>query len=95
MDDDSVFRRRRHIAGIAQAFRTSHEIMSAALSIAVFAGIGYWLDEKLNWKPVFTICGLCLGLITAGISLRRLLIRLDHESEQQKQQSGNGETHNE
>ena len=87
MEDDSASRRRRHTAAIAQAYRTSHEIMSAALSIAIFAGIGYWLDGRLNWRPVLTICGSVLGMMTAGVSLRRLLVRLDSESKLQKQQS--------
>ncbi|MEO2032613.1 MAG: AtpZ/AtpI family protein [Planctomycetaceae bacterium] len=80
MDDDSATRRRKRTAGIAQAYRTSHEIMSAAIGIAIFAGAGYWLDLKLGWKPVLTICGAILGMISAGFSLRRLLARLDRES---------------
>ncbi len=80
MDDDLAARRRKRTAGIAQAYRTSHEIMSAAIGIAVFAGVGYWLDLKLGWKPLLTICGAVLGMISAGFSLRRLLARLDRES---------------
>lgn len=80
MDDESATSRRRRTAGIAQAYRTSHEIMSAAIGIAVFAGVGYWLDLKLGWKPALTICGAILGIVSAGFSLRRLLARLDRES---------------
>ena len=80
MDDDSTTRRRKRTAGIAQAYRTSHEIMSAAIGIAVFAGVGYWLDSKLGWKPLLTIGGAILGITSAGFSLRRLLARLDRES---------------
>ena len=80
MDDDSTVRRRKRTAGIAQAYRTSHEIMSATIGIAVFAGAGYWLDTKLGWKPALTICGAILGMISAVFSLRRLLARLERES---------------
>ena len=85
MDDDSTTRRRRRMASIAQAYRMSHEIMSAAIGIALFAGLGYWLDGKLNWKPALTICGAVLGFVSAGFSLRRLLIRLDRESAKRRQ----------
>ncbi|MCH2212727.1 MAG: AtpZ/AtpI family protein [Fuerstiella sp.] len=80
MDDNSTTRRRRRIAGIAQAYRDSHEVMSAAIGIAVFAGVGYWLDLKLGWKPLLTVCGAILGTISGVFSLRRLLARLDRES---------------
>lgn len=84
MNDDSTTRRRKRTAAIAQAYRTSHEVMSAAMGIALFAGLGYWLDGRLHWNPTLTICGACLGFVTAGFSLRRLLIRLDRESQQQR-----------
>ena len=86
MEDDSTTRRRKRIAGIAQAYRTSHEIMSAAVGIAVFAGLGYWLDGKLSLTPVLTICGATAGFVMAGFSLRSLLSRLDRESERRKEQ---------
>ncbi|MCH2200733.1 MAG: AtpZ/AtpI family protein [Fuerstiella sp.] len=80
MDDDSATRRRKRNSGIAQAYRDSHEVMSAAIGIAVLSGVGYWLDSKLGWKPLLTICGLLLGIISAGLSIHRLLARLDRES---------------
>jgi F0F1-type ATP synthase assembly protein I len=82
MDDDSTTRRRKRSAGIAQAWRISHEITSAAIGIAVATGVGYWLDDRLGWKPVLTICGAILGITAAGFSFRRLLARLDRESQQ-------------
>jgi len=85
MEDESTTRRHRRITGIAQAYHMSHEIMSAAIGIAVFAGLGYWIDRKLGWMPILTICGAGLGFVMAGYSLRRLLARLDHESAQRKQ----------
>lgn len=84
MVEDSASRRRRRTAAIAQGYRDSHEIMSAAMSIAILAGGGYWLDVKYGWKPVLTICGACLGCVMAFASLRRLLARLDKESRDRK-----------
>ena len=86
MDDDPTTRRRKRTAAIAQAYRTSHEVMSAAIGIALFAGCGFWLDGQLNSKPACTIAGAILGSVFAGFSLRRLLIRLDRESARRKQQ---------
>lgn len=85
--DDRASRRRRRISAIAQAYRESNEVMSAALSVAMLAGGGYWLDLKLGWKPALTICGLALGCFMAGASLRQLLIRLDRQSEERRKGS--------
>jgi F0F1-type ATP synthase assembly protein I len=96
MVEDSASRRRRRTAAMAQAYRDSHEIMSAAMSIAIFAGGGYWLDTRYGWKPVLTICGACLGCVMAVFSLRRLLVRLDKQSKSRRdQQADNRETHQE
>ncbi|MEO2015544.1 MAG: AtpZ/AtpI family protein [Fuerstiella sp.] len=96
MVEDSASRRRRRTAAMAQAYRDSHEIMSAAMSIAIFAGGGYWLDARYGWKPVLTICGACLGCVMAVFSLRRLLVRLDKQSRRDRdQQADNRETHQE
>jgi F0F1-type ATP synthase assembly protein I len=96
MVEDSASRRRRRTAAMAQAYRDSHEIMSAAMSIAIFAGGGYWLDTRYGWKPALTICGACLGCVMAAFSLRRLLVRLDEQSRRDRgQQADNRETHQE
>ncbi|MEO2016898.1 MAG: AtpZ/AtpI family protein [Fuerstiella sp.] len=96
MVEDSTSRRRRHTAAMAQAYRDSHEIMSAAMSIAIFAGGGYWLDMRYGWKPALTICGACLGCVMAVLSVRRLLVRLDKQSKRGRgQQADNRETHQE
>ena len=81
---------------MAQAYRTAHEIISAAMSMVVMVGCGYWLDTKFGWIPVLTICGACLGFIAAGASLRVLLRRLDQESAlKKKRTSGKKETQSE
>ena len=81
---------------MAQAYRTAHEIISAAMSMVVMVGCGYWLDTKFGWIPVLTICGACLGIVAAGALLRILLRRLDRESALKKRRtSGNKETQSE
>ena len=87
MVDDRSSRRQRRMSAIAQAYRDSNEVMSAALAVALLAGGGYWLDLKYGWKPVLTICGLVIGCLMATASLRRLLIRLDKQSEAKRNRS--------
>ena len=58
--------------------------MSAALSIALLSGGGYWLDVKYGWKPALTITGMVIGCTLAAASLRQLLIRLDKQSNERK-----------
>ncbi|GEM_PF-3196794 len=82
MVDDRTTHRRRRTSSIAQAYRDSHEVMSIVLSIAVFAGVGYWLDSGYSWTPVLTICGLVIGCLLAAVSLRQLLVKLDRRSQQ-------------
>ncbi len=84
MVDDPTLRRRRRISSIAQAYRDSHEVMSAALAVAIFAGGGYWLDSKYGYRPFLTICGVLVGCVFAIAALKRLLVRLDKRSQQRK-----------
>lgn len=77
----------RRTSQIAQAYRNAHEIVSASIGLALLAGGGYLLDRRWGWTPVLTICGSCLGFLTASISLRRLLQRLDRESRQARERS--------
>ena len=86
LKDDSSVHRRQRAASIAQAYRTAHEVVSAALGIALFAGLGFWLDGWLNCKPALTICGAILGFVFAGFTLRRILVRLDRESAKRQQE---------
>lgn len=77
-------RRRSMASQIAQGYRTAHEVLSAALSLGLLIGAGYWLDRKVGWTPVLTICGAGLGFVVAGASLRVLLRRLDQEAAREK-----------
>ncbi len=95
-NSESDQRRRSQTSQIAQGYRTAHEILSAALALGLFVGAGYWLDRKVGWSPVLTICGACLGFVVAGVSLRALLRRLDQESARKKaQKPGNRESQSE
>jgi len=87
MVDDRASNRRRRMSSIAQAYRESNEVMSAAMSVALLSAGGYWLDMKYGWKPVLTICGLCVGCIFAAGSLRQLLIRMDKQTAERKSKS--------
>lgn len=77
--------RRKPVASqVADAYRTAHEIISAAMSMVVMVGGGYWLDRKFGWTPALTVCGACLGFVAAGVSLKVLLRRLDQESSRRR-----------
>ena len=91
MTDDRTTRRHKRISSIAQAYRDSHEVMSAALSVAVFAGGGYWLDQKYGYKPGLTVAGMVVGSLMAIASLRQLLARLDKRSQDQRRKASSKE----
>ncbi len=37
---------------------------------------GFWLDNRLNTKPVFMIVGLLLGVVVAGYGVYQMLLPL-------------------
>ncbi len=86
-------KRRRRAGQIAQAYRTVHEVVSAAASVAVMVLAGFWLDRKTGLSPVLMICGACLGFLMAGLSLRQMLRRLDRESSARVRRSADKEQH--
>ena len=86
--------RQSRAAQVAQAYRTAHEVVSGAISMAVMAGGGYWLDRKFDLSPVLTICGATLGFVVAGVSLKALLQRLDQESARKRKAQKPGEEEN-
>ena len=87
MDDETTNRRRRRTAAIAQAYRESHEIMSICLSLGLLTGVGYWCDVKTDMKPVFTLGGVGLGIVSAGFQLKHLLARLERQRDRRKKSS--------
>lgn len=80
-------RRRSRSSQVAEAYRTAHEVVSAAISLGLLIFAGYWLDAEYGWSPLLTICGACLGLVVAGVSLGQLLRRLDRESAELKRKA--------
>jgi hypothetical protein len=45
-----------------------------AFCIALGIGGGVWLDSQLGISPLFTMLGLCLGLIAAFVGGYRMLM---------------------
>lgn len=45
-----------------------------ALSLAVMAGGGVWLDTRFDTAPLWSLVGLVLGLIAAGYQLYELIL---------------------
>ena len=54
-----------------------------ALSLIVPAGIGYWLDNRFDKEPLFTLIGLGIGTVIAFYGLFRMLRRYKAEQEEQ------------
>ncbi len=61
------------------------QITSISLSFAIPIVGGYYLDQWLGTKIVFTVICLFFGMAAAGVQFRRLLISLDRESKQARQ----------
>jgi len=62
--------------------------LEVGLSVAVGAGIGYWLDSVLDTAPWLTLFWLLCGVIAGFRSLLRLVKRLER-AEGQKEDDGN------
>ena len=45
-----------------------------AVSLAVLAGGGVWLDTRLDTAPLWSLVGLFLGLLAAGYQLYELVL---------------------
>lgn len=87
-------RRRQRTRSIAQAYRDYNELMTICLSLGACVGIGYWLDQKFGLKPLLTVTGVVLGMVTAGFSLRRLVQRFDRRSKERQDSRGSGSSGN-
>lgn len=80
--------RRNRVRQIAQAYRTAHEIVSAAAFAGILIFGGHWLDTKYGVSPWATVAGAFLGFLLAGLSLRQLLLRLDRELSSERRKRG-------
>jgi hypothetical protein len=51
--------------------------MQMALTMALFAGGGFWLDGKLSTTPLFTVAGAILAIVALVLLLVRVVRELD------------------
>lgn len=72
--------RRDHGQSIGESYRTAHELLSASLSAGLLTYGGYWLDQRYGCLPVLTICGGVLGVISAVLAVRQVVLRMERQS---------------
>jgi F0F1-type ATP synthase assembly protein I len=61
------------------------QITSISLCFAIPIIAGYYLDQWLGTKILFTVLCLFFGMAAAGVQFRRLLKTLDRESKQARE----------
>ena len=54
-----------------------------ALSIILPTGGGYWLDIKIDSRPLFTLSGLGLGIIVAFYGIYRMVRQIQITEDKQ------------
>ena len=64
-------------AGFRQAAPLLGLGMQMALTMALFAGGGFWLDGKFSTAPLFTIGGAILAIVALALHLVRVVKQLD------------------
>jgi F0F1-type ATP synthase assembly protein I len=50
-----------------------------AAAVALLGWLGWFVDDKLQTKPIFFISGLFIGLITGFYNLYKLLMNLEKD----------------
>lgn len=65
---------------IAKAMDLVSQITSIGLTAVLPALGGYFLDGWLETKALFVILGLVLGLIMAGLQLKKLVKKLEQNN---------------
>ncbi len=68
-------------SGLRQAAPLLGLGMQMALTMAMFAGGGYWLDRKLGTSPLLTVLGSVLAIAALGLLLARVLKSLDQRQD--------------
>ncbi|MBT8400226.1 MAG: AtpZ/AtpI family protein [Rhodothermia bacterium] len=58
--------------------------MQMALTMALFAGGGFWLDSKFNTLPWITLAGAVTGVAILAFYLYRLIRELDEKNRRSK-----------
>ena len=52
--------------------------------VAVFAGLGYWLDQRRGGGSAFTLAGIFAGLAYGAYEVWKLVRRLNEEDRQEQ-----------
>lgn len=60
----------------AEAYRIASKILGVAMACIVPILIGFFLDQRLNAKPVFMIAGTVVGLLAMVMQLKQLVREL-------------------
>jgi hypothetical protein len=55
--------------------------MQMALTMALFAGGGFWLDRQLATAPLFTVAGAVLAIVALALLLIRVVKGLDRRND--------------
>lgn len=55
-----------------------------AAGMAVFAGLGYWVDQKRGGGSAFTLAGIFAGLAYGAYEVWKLVRRLNEEDRQEQ-----------
>ncbi len=71
-------------AGFKQAAPLLGLGMQMALTMALFAAGGFWLDGKLSTAPLFTIVGAVLAIVALALHLVRIVRQLDQEHDRDR-----------
>ena len=64
----------RSAEGVGVGFRIGIELVAGVL---VGAGLGWFIDSKLNTKPIFMLAFIALGFAASVLSVIRILKNLD------------------
>ncbi|MCO5214644.1 MAG: AtpZ/AtpI family protein [Thermomicrobiales bacterium] len=67
--DPETSERDLHSIGVASTLG-----FGIALSLAILAGGGVWLDTRFDTAPLWSLIGLLLGMIAAGYQLYELVL---------------------
>lgn len=67
------------VSGLAESYRKAEPFLAASMSlvisVAVFLGLGIWLDRKIGWKvPWLTMLGAVLGMVGGFVSFFKTVL---------------------
>jgi F0F1-type ATP synthase assembly protein I len=59
--------------------------MQMALTMALFAGGGFWLDRRFGTAPLFTVAGSVLAIVALALHLVRVVRQLDRRRDRRNE----------